>query len=255
MENLDKSTMEYAQANFSLPHDVIQLPTGGIFYKTKQKSVKVGYLTANDENVLASAIQRKGQSLVQTLIRNKLYEPSLKINDLLEEDIQAILIFLRNSSFGPEYKLKIKDPSTGNDFETSIVLDELNIKQPQFKPNEDGMFEVKLPKTEAVVKIKPLSFIENSELEDTADNYPAGRIAPIVTWKLNKQIVQLNGSEDREMIAKFIEQLPIMDSKYIKNFLRDNIPSLDLERIVIAPSGEKVTVNVTFGVEFFRPFF
>jgi hypothetical protein len=30
---------------------------------------------------------------------------------------------------------------------------------------------------------------------------------------------------------------------------------LDMTREVIAPSGEKLTVNVGFGVEFFRPFF
>jgi hypothetical protein len=28
-----------------------------------------------------------------------------------------------------------------------------------------------------------------------------------------------------------------------------------MERIVMTPSGEKLTVNVGFGVEFFRPFF
>jgi hypothetical protein len=28
-----------------------------------------------------------------------------------------------------------------------------------------------------------------------------------------------------------------------------------MKRVVIAPSGEKLTVNVGFGVDFFRPFF
>ena len=46
-----------------------------------------------------------------------------------------------------------------------------------------------------------------------------------------------------------------MDSKYIRTFMKDNIPSLDLRRTVIAPSGEKVPVIVDFGVEFFRPFY
>ena len=32
--------MDIATSNFSLPHDVIQLPTGGIFYKNKKKSPK-----------------------------------------------------------------------------------------------------------------------------------------------------------------------------------------------------------------------
>jgi hypothetical protein len=53
----------------------------------------------------------------------------------------------------------------------------------------------------------------------------------------------------------FVDQLPIMDSKYIRNFMRDNQPSLDLTRTAIAPSGELVSFEIAFGVEFFRPFF
>ena len=44
--------MDYGQENFTLPHDVVQLPSQGIFYKNKKKSIKVGYLTASDENIL-----------------------------------------------------------------------------------------------------------------------------------------------------------------------------------------------------------
>jgi hypothetical protein len=46
-----------------------------------------------------------------------------------------------------------------------------------------------------------------------------------------------------------------MDSKYIRKFLKDNEPSLDLKRSVIAPSGELVSFEIAFGVDFFRPFF
>ena len=49
--------------------------------------------------------------------------------------------------------------------------------------------------------------------------------------------------------------MPIADSKYLRKFIRDCEPQLDLKRIITAPSGEKVTLDVTFGVEFFRPFF
>ena len=49
-----ENTVNYEQMNFNLPHDVIQLPSGGIFYKSKKKSIKVGYLTAQDENLLSN---------------------------------------------------------------------------------------------------------------------------------------------------------------------------------------------------------
>jgi hypothetical protein len=49
--------------------------------------------------------------------------------------------------------------------------------------------------------------------------------------------------------------MPISDSKHIRNYLSECEPKLDLDRTIIAPSGEKVTVTVAFGAEFFRPFF
>jgi hypothetical protein len=80
-------------------------------------------------------------------------------------------------------------------------------------------------------------------------------VAPKVTWRLNKQIVEINGSSDKGEIARFVEQMPIMDSKYITQFIRTNEPRINLSREVTAPSGKKVNVRVTFGAEFFRPFF
>ena len=87
------------------------------------------------------------------------------------------------------------------------------------------------------------------------EQYPVGRVAPRVTFRLNKIVQEVNGETDRNYIAQFIETMPIMDSKYIRNFIKDNQPSLDLKRTVKAPSGELVTFEITFGVEFFRPFF
>ena len=118
-----------------------------------------------------------------------------------------------------------------------------------------GLFLTTLPKSGSTVKLKPLTYSEILELGKLGDQYPAGRVAPTVTWRLNKQIQEVDGITDKGQIAVFIESLPIMDSKFIRNFMRDNEPSLDLRRTTNAPSGELVSFEITFGVEFFRPFF
>ena len=252
---MEQSLINAGQENFSLPHDVVQLPTGGIFYKHKKKSLKVGYLTANDENILMNAGTNTKDGIVLSLLKNKIYEHDVKPEDLLDADIEALLIFLRNSSFGPEYTLTLKDPSTGKDFTSTILLDELNINKGLTTPNEDGTFTTVLPKTGVTVKLKPLTFGEKLEIEKMVESYPLGRVAPRVTWTLNKNILEIDGNPDRQQISLFIETLPIMDSKHIRKFIRENIPSLDLSRQVLAPSGEVVSVDINFGVEFFRVFF
>jgi hypothetical protein len=252
---MDPNLIKAGTENFTLPHDVVQLPSGGLFYKNKKKLVKVGYLTANDENFLIGATQNSNQNIILTLLRNKIYEHDFRPEELLEGDIEAILIFLRNTSFGPEYTVTLTDPKTSKSFETTIILDELNIKRTEVQPDESGTFITKLPRSGNTVKLKPLTYSEILEIEKMTDTYPMGRVAPTVTWRLNKMIQEVDGINDRERLSQFIESLPIMDSKYIRNFVRDNQPSLDLEKTTIAPSGEKVSFKITFGVEFFRPFF
>jgi hypothetical protein len=192
--------------------------------------------------------------ITQNLLRSKIYEPDVRIEDLLEGDVESILIFLRNTAFGPEMELSLSDPITKKPFTGTVRLDELNVIKGQL-PLEDGTFVTTLPKSQATVKLKPMTYGEIMEVQKMAESYPQGRVAPKVTWRLNKQIIEINGVQDRTEISKFIDQMPIADSKYIRKFMDENEPKLDLTRTVIAPSGEKLTVNVGFGVDFFRPFF
>jgi hypothetical protein len=243
----------YGQMNFNLPHDVVELPSRGLYYKNKKSAVKVGYLNATDEDVLSSGV--KNNNLLMTLLRNKLYEPEIKPEDLLDGDIEAILIFLRNTSFGPEYTINLMDPATGKMFQHTFIIDEVNFKKPNTTPNEDGTYTTTLPRTGAIVKLRLLTLGDKSKITDMETKYPKGRVAPITIWTLQEQIVELNGETDRGKIIEFVQNMPIMDSKHIKRFISQNEPGLDLTLEVIAPSGENVSTSITFGVDFFRPFF
>jgi hypothetical protein len=247
-------TAAYGQQNFNLPHDVVKLPSKGVFYKPKKESLKIGYLTASDENLLMSQ-NSSSDNLITTLLRNKVYEPGFDINQLLNTDVQAILIFLRNTSFGPEYNISVKDPVTGTYFETTLMMDAIDFEKQTVFPDENGLFTFKLPKSNKEVKFKLLSLADEKEIENFTKSYPQGMVAPTVTKRLEKHIVEIDGEKDKGNISQFILQMPIMDSKELKKFIDVCEPKLDLKRTVIAPSGEKVTVNMSFGVEFFRPFF
>ena len=249
---MDQS-QQYGQMNMNLPHDVVPLPSGGLFYKNKKKALKVGYLTAQDENLLVSTSTNK--NLIQTLLRAKIYETDIHVDDLLESDVEAIMIFLRNTAFGPEYIFNLLDPKTNKKFESTVVLDELNIIQPKLKPNDKGLFELNLPKSGSNVLCKLLTLRDINMLSDMRESYPVNVTVPLITKRLELHIINVDGNEDREFIAQFVNTLPIMDSKFIRSTMKDCEPRLDLKRQVTAPSGEKVNVEITFGAEFFRPFF
>ena len=134
---MEQDVYQAGQADFNLPHDVIQLPSQGIFYKSKKKSIKVGYLTAVDENIIANADSRKSvqESIIVPLLRSKIYERDIRPEEMIDGDIEAVLIFLRNTSFGPEYTMSAIDPATDERFKTTILLDELNYKKTQVQPD------------------------------------------------------------------------------------------------------------------------
>jgi len=247
---MEDKIKEFGQTNFDLPHDVVKLPSNGIFYKNKKKSIKVGYLTAADENLIIG----NSSNFMMHLLRNKIYEYDIKPEDLVESDIEAILIFLRNTSFGPELEMRTTDPATGNLFNVTIDLSELNIIK-GVDPDADGVYNIKLPKSGDLVKVKPLTYGDVSEINDLVESYPKNRIAPRVTLRLSKEIIQINDNTNKGDISKYVESMPISDSKFIRKYLNENEPRLDLKKNVKTPSGDMTTVNAGFGVDFFRPFF
>ena len=115
---MENQARDYGQENFTLPHDMVPLPSQGAFYKNKKKALKVGYLTASDENILMGG----ADDITATLLRSKIYEPDVRVEDLLEGDIEAILVFLRNTSFGPEIDMSLTDPNTKNNSPLKLFL-------------------------------------------------------------------------------------------------------------------------------------
>ena len=250
---MDQSA-QYGQVDFNLPHDVVSLPSKGIFYKPKKESLKVGFLTASDENLLMGQNTPK-EGLINTLLRNKIYEPGFDIGQLLDTDAQAILIFLRNTSFGSEYNVTLIDPLTNKRFDATILIEELNFNPILHTPNDEGHFSYFLKKSKKNVKCKLLNLSELNIVDKLKESYPNGMVVPSVTKKIEMSIVDIEGDKDKQNISKFINQMPISDSKDLRKFLKECEPSIDLNRTVTAPSGEKVTFELSFGVEFFRPFF
>ena len=143
-----ENEIQYGQMNFNLPHDVVPLPSQGLFYKNKKKSVKVGYLTAQDENLLMSS---NSDNVINQLLKSKIYEPDFRIDEMLGGDIEAILLFLRNTAFGTKYILSSYDPKTNQRFDAEVDLSELNIKKVDLTPDQEGLFETTLPTSKVLV--------------------------------------------------------------------------------------------------------
>jgi len=240
--------------NPMVAYDVVSLPSQGVHYSNGKKTLRVAYLTASDENVLMSPNLIQSETVVEELIKRKILDKDISFDDIVEEDKQAILIFLRNTAFGTEYTLKLTDPSTKKSFDSILDLSVLKVKEFKLIADSNGEYSFMLPISKKNVTFNFLTNTQEKELQNIKES--SGTIvSPINTKKLEMMIKSIDGQRDQMVIYQFIQNLPIKDSQDFKKFVSENKPGLDLIVDVIAPSGEKVPVLVDFGVEFFRPFY
>ncbi len=245
MENFDPT----------VAYDIVQLPSQGVHYTSGKKSVKVAYLTAADENILNSPNLVQNELVVEELLRRKILDKDIDTSELAEEDRQAVLIFLRNTAFGTSYKMSLIDPKNKEEFEVEIDLSNLKLKDFNLKQNSNNEFEFYLPISKKNITFKFLTPKQEKELDVIRKSATGNQVVPLNTKRLEMMIRSVDGNTDQMTIYQFIQNLPIKDSQEFKKFVSENRPGLDLFVDVNAPSGEKVTVLVDFGVEFFRPFF
>jgi hypothetical protein len=247
--------MEEFRIDPTIAYDVVELPSKGIHYQNKKKSLRVAYLTAADENILSSPNLVATNTVVDELLKRKILDKDINIDDIVDEDRQAILIFLRNTAFGSEYKITTSDPKTGESFTFEIDLSTLKIKDFILPEDTNGEYSYFMEKSKVGVTFKFISQKQENDLEQIKVSWNGNGVAPVVTKRLEMMIKSVQGNKDQMNIRNFIENLPIKDSQDFQKFVRDNKPGLDLVQTTTTPSGDTIQVNIGFGVEFFRPFY
>jgi hypothetical protein len=247
--------MEQFVIDPTVAYDVVELPSRGIHYPLQKKSVRVAYLTAADENILSSQNLIQNNTVVDELLKRKVIDKDINVDDLVDEDRQAILIFLRNTAFGPEFNLHVTDPKTNEVFTTKVDISEVKFKELKLVSNENGEFTHFMEKSKVEVTFKFLTKKQQKELDEIEKSWNGNGVAPIVTKELEMMIKSISGNREMMNIHNFIQNLPIKDSQDFRKFVKENKPSLDLKKTVKTPSGEDIQVEIGFGVEFFRPFY
>ena len=238
-----------------LPYDMVSLPSQGVFYKNKKKSVKITYLNASDENLLATPSLQANGELVNTLLSRKILDKDINVKDMPECDKEAILVFLRNTAFGSEYTVKLTDPKTKESFEATIDLSVLKTTDIGVELDEKNEFTHNLEISKKKVKLSFLTPQDEARLKKIDNDNKTSTINPYMTKQLEILVKEIDGVRDPMTIAQFIQTMPIRDSQSIRKIVRENSPSLDLTIPVLTPSNEEINTRITFGVEFFRPFY
>lgn len=146
-------------------YDIVKLPSNGECYKTKTDKIPVGFLTAYDENIIMSPNLYKDGMIIDFLLKNKILNKDVNIDDLVRGDVDAIVLFLRATSYGPEFPVIVRDPETGQNIDSVVDLSKLKYKDFKLIGDENGHFSYTLPISKVEVKFKYLTRKEEKSLE------------------------------------------------------------------------------------------
>jgi hypothetical protein len=247
--------MEEFRIDPSISYDVVELPSKGIYYKNKKKSVRVSYLTASDENILSSSSLINSGGVIDELLKRKILDRDLPIDEIIDEDRQAILVFLRNTAFGSDYNIVVTDPKTNEEFITKVDLSTLKVKDFTLTEDSNGEYSFTMEKSKVDITFSFLTLKQEKEIDEIKKSWNGIGAPPIVTKQLEFMIKSIGGNRDIMNIRNFIETMPIKDSQDFRKFINENKPGLDLTQKITTPSGDIVQIEIGFGVEFFRPFY
>lgn len=153
----------------NLQYDVIQLPSNGQCYRNKVERVPVAYLTAYDENIITSPNLYKDGIVIDYLLKSKVVNSEINVEDLVSGDADAIILFLRATSYGPEFPVVVSDPETGEQIESVVDLTKLKPKEFNLVGDENGHFEFVTPIKKDKIKFRFLTRKQERQLKQVTE--------------------------------------------------------------------------------------
>ena len=99
-------------AEVKFPTEVVDLPSKGLLYPKDSPlstgKIEIKYMTAKEEDILTSANLIKQGVVVEKLLESLIVDKSIKVDDLLIGDKNAVLIASRILAYGKEYEVEVE---------------------------------------------------------------------------------------------------------------------------------------------------
>ena len=155
----------YNDQEKDMSYDVIPLPSRGEGYPSKIDRLPVSYLTAYDENLITSPNLYRDGLVIDFLLKNKIMTDDIDIDNLLSGDADAVILFLRATSYGTDFPIIVRDPESGEQIDTTIDLSKLKAKEFKLVGDENGWFEYETPLRHDKIKFRYMTRKQEKQLK------------------------------------------------------------------------------------------
>ena len=249
--------------SFVVPTEFVELPSQGRFYPEShplhgQDSIEIRQMTAKEEDMLTSrTLLKKGVALdrvISSLIVNKAIDP----DSLFVGDRNAIIVATRVSGYGNIYETKVSCPSCGTNQEYSFDLNQANVydgadaRDLGVQTNDDGTFNVTLPRTGVDVQFRLLNGRDEKSFLSGLQSDRKTKKEKNITRQIAAIVVSLNGDSSMQAKQYFIDNVPSIDSRHLRLAYRLAAPNVDLtQHFECSECSHEQDMEVPLSADFF----
>lgn len=242
-------------SKFSLPTEMVDLPSKGLLYPKESPlssgKVEMKYMTAKEEDILTNQNYIQAGTALDKAIQSLIVDKSIKYDELLVGDKNALMIATRVLAYGSDYEVYYGGKTVNVDLSK---LENKEIDEKVFKNGNN--VELKLPHTDNVVTIKLLNHKEQKEVEQEVDG--KRKIDPQSDFSnstsLKYMITSVNGETSKATIRDFVDNgLTARDGRWIRDRYAALQPDVKLVHYPEGKGGEEVPIPI--GIGFFYPGF
>jgi hypothetical protein len=123
------------------------------------------------------------------------------------------------------------------------------------EPDEEGYFDFQFPLSKTNIKFKLLTCGDQEDIERMAekDKENGSIVDNTNTYILERMIVEVNGSRNRNEIREFSNSIRIKDAREFNNYVDSIESGIDLNITVGTPGGGSLDTFLPLNLKFFWP--
>ena len=258
-------TSNVARDDFGIdiPIESVPLPSRGVVYPSNsalfdKETLDIKPMTAKEEDILMSRAYIKNGTVITKLLESCLVDKAIDVDSLISGDRNALMLALRITGYGADYKIEMGCPQCGNQTEADFNLSELPIKRLDIDPVSKGenAFEVELPVTKKTVLLRFLNGYDEKEqtIIDERKRKSGIMTNTSVTDRLTRSIISVDGVTDKNKIAFFVKNIPVRDSLSLRKFLDNEEPGVEMKgHMTCKYCYEESEVEIPVTSQFFWP--
>lgn len=160
---------DYSTIPDYVQYDVIPLPSDGQCYSHKIGRLAVAYLTASDENLIASPNMYRDGKVIDVILDRKILDKRVRPNELCKGDRDAVILWLRATGYGSRFPITATNPDTGKKYDIDFDLNQLKYLPFNLKGDKDGLFTY-TTESGTEIKYKIMSYEEEEKLKEELNN-------------------------------------------------------------------------------------